>query len=158
MQASSSSALFGCCSAEQAIDFKMYQNWTQEHRSQRSKTVFTQSERERRCLDFYWSRSFGLHLQLHCNTYWVTAYLTCKCKNVWVKHQMSEKDETSISLTQVDPVRLQLPKRNRCYRQLYETALVQEFMRNCVSLLLREAPFCNVLILYALAHPPPNVL
>ena len=134
MQASSSSALFGCCSAEQAIDFKMYQNFTQEHRYQRSMSLPNQ-----RCLDFSHPRSFSLHL--HCNAYCVTAHLTCKCKNVWFIHQMSEKDETSISLTQVDPVRLQLPRRNRCYRQLYETALAQEFMRNCVSLLLREAPF-----------------
>ena len=138
MQASSSSALFGCYSAEQTIDFKMYQNLTQEHRSQRCMNVITKSEREKRCLDIYRSRSFSLHL--HCNAYRVTAHLTCKCKNVWVKHQMSEKDETSISLTQVDPVRLQLPRRNRCYRQLYETALVQEFMRNCVSL-AKGSPF-----------------
>ena len=71
MQASSSSALFGCCSAEQAIDFKMYPNFTQEHRSQRSMNVFTQSE-----MSSFLSPTFlQLTLALQCVLRYSTSYL-----------------------------------------------------------------------------------
>ena len=71
MQASSSSALFGCCSAEQAIDFKMYQNLTQEHRSLRSMNVFTQSE-----MSWFLSPTFlQLTPALQCVLRYSTSYL-----------------------------------------------------------------------------------